>query len=222
VTLSAQTVSQMVDHVMALPEGTKLMLLAPLIEGRKGEHLFILERLRTQGYIRARIDGMVVSLDEAPDLKKNFKHTIEAVVDRVVVHPGQEQRLAESFETAANLGEGLIRVVVLDEQNNSAQEIVFSARYARIAVTASPNSNRGCFRSTTRPGPAPAATASACASFSIPRASSATPRCRCRPERSVAGTGATHFISTCWNRWRSITSLILTRRSGSSRKRLAT
>ncbi|HEX9626573.1 MAG TPA: excinuclease ABC subunit UvrA, partial [Acidiferrobacterales bacterium] len=130
VTLSAQTVSQMVDHVIALPEGTKLMLLAPLIEGRKGEHLFILERLRTQGYIRARIDGMVVSLDEAPDLKKNFKHTIEAVVDRVVVHPGQEQRLAESFETAANLGEGLIRVVVLDEQNNSAQEIVFSARYA--------------------------------------------------------------------------------------------
>jgi len=130
VTLKAQTVSQMVDHVMALPEGTKLMLLAPLIEGRKGEHLHILERLRTQGYIRARIDGVVVSLDEAPDLKKNFKHTIEAVVDRVVVHPGQEQRLAESFETAANLGEGLIRVVVLDEQNNSAQEIVFSARYA--------------------------------------------------------------------------------------------
>jgi excinuclease ABC subunit A len=130
VTLKAQTVSQMVDHVMTLPEGTKLMLLAPLIEGRKGEHLHILERLRTQGYIRARINGTVVSLDEAPDLKKNFKHTIEAVVDRVVVHPGQEQRLAESFETAANLGEGLIRVVVLDEQNNSAQEIVFSARYA--------------------------------------------------------------------------------------------
>ncbi|GAB4511345.1 MAG: excinuclease ABC subunit UvrA [Sulfuricaulis sp.] len=130
VTLSAQTVSQMVDHVMTLPEGTKLMLLAPLIEERKGEHLHILERLRTQGYIRARIDGMVISLDEAPDLKKNFKHTIEAVVDRVVVRKGQEQRLAESFETAANLGEGLIRVVVLDEQNNSTQEIVFSARYA--------------------------------------------------------------------------------------------
>ena len=130
VTLSAQTVSQMVDHVMTLSEGTKLMLLAPLIEDRKGEHLHILERLRAQGYIRARIDGVVVSLDEAPDLKKNFKHTIEAVVDRVVVRKGQEQRLAESFETAANLGEGLIRVVVLDEQNNSTQEIVFSARYA--------------------------------------------------------------------------------------------
>ncbi len=130
VTLAAQTVSQMVDHVMALPEGAKLMLLAPLIEGRKGEHLHILERLRAQGYIRARIDGLVVSLDEAPDLKKNFKHTIEAVVDRVVVQPGQEQRLAESFETAATLGEGLIRVAVLDEQNNSTQEIVFSTRYA--------------------------------------------------------------------------------------------
>ncbi len=130
VTLSAQTVSQMVDHVMALPEGTKLMLLAPLIEDRKGEHLHILERLRTQGYVRARIDGVVASLDETPELKKNFKHTIEAVVDRVVVRKGQEQRLAESFETAANLGEGLIRVAVLDEQNNNTQEIVFSARYA--------------------------------------------------------------------------------------------
>ena len=130
VTLAAQTVSQMVDHVMALPEGARLMLLAPLIEGRKGEHLHILERLRAQGYIRARIDGLVVSLDEAPELKKNFKHTIEAVVDRVVVQPGQEQRLAESFETAATLGEGLIRVAVLDEQNNSTQEIVFSTRYA--------------------------------------------------------------------------------------------
>jgi excinuclease ABC subunit A len=130
VTLSAQTVSQMVDHVMSLPEGTKLMLLAPLIEGRKGEHLHILERLRAQGYIRARIDGVVASLDEAPTLKKNFKHTIEAVVDRVVVHQGQEQRLAESFETAANLGEGLVRVAVLDEAGSGTQEIVFSARYA--------------------------------------------------------------------------------------------
>ncbi|HEU5338934.1 MAG TPA: excinuclease ABC subunit UvrA [Sulfuricaulis sp.] len=130
VTLSAQTVSQMVDHVMSLPEDTKLMLVAPLIEGRKGEHLHILERLRAQGYIRARIDGVVTSLDEAPALKKNFKHTIEVVVDRVVVRKGQEQRLAESFETAANLGEGLVRVVVLDEAGNGTQEIVFSARYA--------------------------------------------------------------------------------------------
>src|SRR3989344_8130921 len=128
--LSAQTVSQMVDHVMMLPEDTKLMLLAPMVDDRKGEHLHILDRLRTQGYIRARIDGVVVSLDEAPDLKKNFKHTIEAVVDRVVVRKGQEQRLAESFETAANLGDGIVRVLVLDEAGQSGQEIVFSSRYA--------------------------------------------------------------------------------------------
>jgi excinuclease ABC subunit A len=141
VTLAAQTVSQMVDHVMQLAEGTKLMLLAPLIEARKGEHLHILERLRAQGYVRARIDGIVVGLDEAPELKKNFKHTIEAVVDRVVVRPGQEQRLAESFETAITLGEGLVRVVALTDNSRSASEtaaensaagpeIVFSARYA--------------------------------------------------------------------------------------------
>ncbi len=130
VTLSAQTVSQMVDHVMTLPEGTKLMLLAPLIEARKGEHLHIFDRLRAQGYIRARIDGVVVSLDEAPELKKNFKHTIEAVVDRVVVRQGQKQRLAESFETAINLGEGLVRVVAFDDTDNPTEETVFSARYA--------------------------------------------------------------------------------------------
>ncbi|MHB8742847.1 MAG: excinuclease ABC subunit UvrA [Sulfuricaulis sp.] len=130
VTLSAQTVSQMVDHTMTLPEGTKLMLLAPLIEARKGEHLHIFERLRTQGYVRARIDGVVVSLDEAPELKKNIKHTVEAVVDRIVVRPGQEQRLAESFETAINLGEGLVRVVAFDDADNPTQEIVLSARYA--------------------------------------------------------------------------------------------
>jgi excinuclease ABC subunit A len=130
ITLAAQTVSQMVDHVMQRPEGTKLMLLAPLIQERKGEHAHIIERLRAQGYVRARIDGTVVGLDEAPALRKNFKHTIEAVVDRVVVRPGQEQRLAESFETAIRLGEGLVRVAVLDDENRTAEEIVFSARYA--------------------------------------------------------------------------------------------
>src|SRR3990172_2333003 len=100
-TLAAQTVSQMVDHVMALPEGTRLMLLAPVVAERKGEHVQILENLRAQGYVRARIDGKVVELDEAPALEKNMKHSIEAVVDRVVGRPDQAQRLAESFETAA-------------------------------------------------------------------------------------------------------------------------
>jgi excinuclease ABC subunit A len=130
VTLEAQTVSQMVDHVMTLGEGTRLMLLAPLVEDRKGEHVHIIEGLRAQGFVRARIDGNIVSLDEAPTLKKNFKHTIEAVVDRVVIKPGQEQRLAESFETALDTGEGLVRAVQVREDGSSGEEHMFSARYA--------------------------------------------------------------------------------------------
>jgi excinuclease ABC subunit A len=130
VTLKAQTVSQMVDHVMTCPEGTRLILLAPMVQERKGEHEHVLEGLRTQGYVRARIDGKVVSLDEAPKLKRHFKHTIEAVVDRVLVRPGQEQRLAESFETALHLADGLVRVVAMTEEEQTKQEQVFSARYA--------------------------------------------------------------------------------------------
>src|SRR5258706_760399 len=130
VTLAAQTVSQMVDHVVTLPEGAKLMLLAPLVDDRKGEHLHVLEQLRSQGYVRARIDGLVTSLDEAPELNKTLKHTIEAVVDRVVARKGQEQRLAESFETAIGLSNGLVRVVTLPEDGAKPEEIVFSARYA--------------------------------------------------------------------------------------------
>jgi excinuclease ABC subunit A len=128
--LAAQTVSQMVDHVMQLPEGTRLMVLAPLVEARKGEHAHTLERLRAQGYVRARIDGQVVGLDEVPALKKTHKHTIEAVVDRLVVRPGQQQRLAESFEHGVHLGDGFVRVALLDAEGQAAEELVFSARYA--------------------------------------------------------------------------------------------
>src|SRR5690606_15076082 len=130
VTLAAQTISQMVDHAMALPEGTKLMLLAPLVEDRKGEHANVLESLRVRGFVRARIDGRVVALDEAPALEKKLKHTIEAVVDRVVVRPGQEARLAESFETAVNLSNGFVRAVTLPEEGGRPAELLFSARYA--------------------------------------------------------------------------------------------
>ena len=129
-TLEAQAVSQMVDQVMALPEGTRIMLLAPLVAGRKGEHEHILEGLRTQVYVRARIDGIVTNLDEAPKLKRYHKHTIEVVVDRVVVRPGQEQRLAESFETALSLTAGLVRVVTASEDSQTSEERVFSARHA--------------------------------------------------------------------------------------------
>ncbi|MDX1487900.1 MAG: excinuclease ABC subunit UvrA, partial [Acidiferrobacterales bacterium] len=128
--LEAQTVSQMVDHVMSHPEGTRLMVLAPIVDGRKGEHEHVLEGLRAQGYVRARIDEKIINLDEAPKLKRFVKHTIEAVVDRLVVRPGQEQRLAESFETAIGLSDASVRVATLSEEGESLQEQVFSARFA--------------------------------------------------------------------------------------------
>ncbi|MGM0593232.1 MAG: excinuclease ABC subunit UvrA [Pseudomonadota bacterium] len=125
--LQAQTVSQMVDQVLALPEGSKLMLLAPLVQARKGEHQQALEQLRAQGFIRARIDGKVVELDQAPALELRKKHTIEAVIDRFKVRPDLKQRLADSFETALHLSDGLARVAWID---GGEEELIFSARYA--------------------------------------------------------------------------------------------
>jgi excinuclease ABC subunit A len=125
--LNAQTVSQMVDQVMALSEGSRLMLLAPVVKDRKGEHLELLEGLRGQGFIRARIDGEVIELDSAPDLDLRRKHDIEVVVDRLKVREGIELRLAESFETALALADGLATVRALDDE---ALELVFSAKFA--------------------------------------------------------------------------------------------
>ncbi len=123
--LDAQTVSQMVDQVLALPEGTRIMLLAPLIRVRKGEYARLFESLRTQGFIRARIDGAVVELDGLAPLDPKRAHSIEVVVDRLRVRADQAQRLAESFETALALGDEVARVVGLDD---NAVEQVFSAR----------------------------------------------------------------------------------------------
>ena len=127
--LRAQTISQMVDQVMAMDDGERLLLLAPMIQERKGEHTQVIEQLRAQGFIRARIDGVVIELDSAPELIKNNKHTIEAVVDRLVVKDGIEQRLAESFETALDLSDGLVHVLTQPREGAAAQ-YVFSARYA--------------------------------------------------------------------------------------------
>jgi excinuclease ABC subunit A len=125
--LKAQTVSQMVDQVMDMPEGTKLMLLAPVVKDRKGEHLHLFESLRRQGFIRARIDGLVCDLDEAPKLNKKQKHTIEVVVDRFKVKNDIALRLAESFETALNLAEGLAIISYMD---GDASDHLFSAKFA--------------------------------------------------------------------------------------------
>jgi excinuclease ABC subunit A len=103
--LKAQTISQMVDQIMELGETTRIMLLAPVVKERKGEHQLLLDQLRGQGFVRVRIDNTVITLDEAPLLKKNIKHTIEVVVDRIVVRDDQRQRLAESLETTLTLAE---------------------------------------------------------------------------------------------------------------------
>lgn len=126
--LEAQTVSQMVDQVMELPEGTAIMLLAPVIQERKGEHLHVFEQLRADGFVRARIDGIVVDLDEAPSLDKLKKHTIEVVVDRLKIRPDIQLRLAESFETALRHSNGIALVTFMDDKSRSDQ--IFSARYA--------------------------------------------------------------------------------------------
>jgi excinuclease ABC subunit A len=125
--LKAQTVSQMVDQVMELPEGTKLMLLAPVVKDRKGEHLHLFETLRRQGFIRARIDGIVCDLDEAPTLNKKQKHTVEVVIDRFKVKGDIALRLAESFETALTLAEGLVVISYMEDEQ---PDQLFSAKFA--------------------------------------------------------------------------------------------
>jgi excinuclease ABC subunit A len=132
--LEAQTISQMVDHVLGLPEGTRLMLLAPMVRNRKGEHLQLIDELRAQGFVRARVDGVVYELDEVPPLELRRKHSIEVVVDRIRVREDLKQRLAESFETAITLTEGLAIISPMHDESGEVEkaleEKLFSARYA--------------------------------------------------------------------------------------------
>lgn len=125
--LEAQTVSQMVDSVLELPEGERLMLLAPVVRERKGEHLHIFEELRAGGFVRARINGIVTELDDTPALEKNKKHTIEVVVDRIKVRDDIKIRMAESFETALQLTDGLAAVSFMD---GGQDDILFSSLFA--------------------------------------------------------------------------------------------
>ena len=125
--LAAQTVSQMVDAVLAMKEGERMMLLAPVVQDRKGEHKDILENLRAQGFVRARVNGHVIELDSPPELELRKKHTIEDVVDRFKVRPDIQQRLAESFETALKMSDGIAHVALLDDDDN---ESLFSSRFS--------------------------------------------------------------------------------------------
>ena len=128
VPLTAQTISQMVDKVLSLPEESKMMLLAPVVKNRKGEHVKLLDSLAAQGYIRARVDGEICDLSDPPELALQKKHTIEVVVDRFKVRSDLATRLAESFETALELSGGT--AVVADMDDPKTEELVFSANFA--------------------------------------------------------------------------------------------
>lgn len=123
--ISSQTVQQMVDRIMEYPERTKMQLLAPVVSGRKGEHIKVLEKLKKEGFVRIRVDKEMREVTEDIKLEKNKKHTIEVVVDRVIVKPGIETRLSDSLETALNLGEGKVVVDVMGEE-----ELIFSENHA--------------------------------------------------------------------------------------------
>ncbi len=125
--LEAQTVSQMVDQVLALPEDSKILVLAPMISDRKGEHLHIFQELKSQGFIRVRVDGLVVDLDEVPALDKKKKHSIDAVVDRLKVNDTQRLRLAESIETGLTLSDGQIIIRSMDD---AFEPLMFSSKFA--------------------------------------------------------------------------------------------
>ena len=125
--IKKQSVDQMVDQIMALPERTRIQLLAPVVKGRKGEHVKVLEQARKSGYVRVKIDGNLYELSEDIKLEKNIKHLIEIVVDRLVVKPGIERRLADSIETVLNLAEGLLVVETVGE---NSEIMTFSSSYA--------------------------------------------------------------------------------------------
>ena len=125
--ITQQTVDQMVDNIMSLPERSKLLIMAQIIRGKKGEHKKVLEQIRKEGYVRVRIDGEVIDINEEINLEKNKKHTIEVVIDRLIVREGIEQRLADSLETALDIGEGIVYVQVVD-----GELLMFSQNFACI------------------------------------------------------------------------------------------
>lgn len=123
--ISSQTIEQMVDRIMEYPERTKLQVLAPIVSGRKGTHVKVLEDIKKQGFVRVRVDGEMLDLSDEIELEKNKKHTIEVVVDRIVVKEGVTARLADSLETALGLGEGKVIIDVIGEE-----ELLFSEHHA--------------------------------------------------------------------------------------------
>ncbi len=196
--LAAQSVAQMVDHVLALAEDTRLMILAPVVAGRKGEQHDLLDELRAQGFTRVRIDGKVCELDAAPRLAKNQKHTVEVVIDRLKVRSEVKQRLAESFETALRHADGRAIAVEMD----GGREHLFSARFACPTCSYSLAELEPRLFSFNNPmGACPACDGLGSVEFFDPRRVVAHPNLSLASGApSRAGTGATSSISPCWAR----------------------
>ncbi|MCT4606860.1 MAG: excinuclease ABC subunit UvrA, partial [Marinisporobacter sp.] len=123
--ISQQTVDQIVDKIMDLPERTKIQILAPVVRGRKGEHIKVLERIKKEGYVRVKVDGEIREITEEIKLEKNKKHTIEVVIDRIIVKEGIENRLSDSIETTLSLSEGLVIVSLID-----GEDLTFSTKFS--------------------------------------------------------------------------------------------
>jgi excinuclease ABC subunit A len=153
--LAAQSVSQMVDHVLQLPQDTRLMILAPLVVGRKGEQANLFDELRAQGFARLRIDGDVHEIDDLPRLKKNTKHTVEVVVDRLKVRPEVKQRLAESFETALRHADGRVIALQLAAEPPLTPDPSTEGSVARRSLTPSPSPGASDSRRSLTPSPSP-------------------------------------------------------------------
>ena len=201
--IESQTVSQMVDRILALPEGTRLYLLAPVVRGRKGEYRKELAEFMKKGFQRVKIDGAFYEIADAPALDKKFTHDIDVVVDRIVVRPDIAARLADSLEQALKLADGLAVAEFAETtpgrrrnhqqgqpaaQPDRAERLTFSEKFA-CPVPASPSrrSSRGCSRSTIRSAPARNAAGSASSSISTPISSSPTRSARCAKAPSRRG-----------------------------------
>jgi excinuclease UvrABC ATPase subunit len=181
--LAAQSVSQMVDAVLAMPEGTKLMIMAPVVANRKGEHVDLFEQMQAQGFVRFRVqsgthDAKIYEVDDLPKLKKTEKHTIDVVIDRVKVSAEIKQRLAESFETALRLADGRAVAFEMDAAPSMCIRTSLPAPPAAIRCR---SWNRACSRSITRWAPARSATAWAISNSSTRNASWPSPTCRWPP-----------------------------------------
>ena len=183
--IEAQTVSQMVDRVMAMPEGTRLLLLAPVVRDRKGEYRKELAELQRRGFTRVKVDGTLYEIGEVPALNRKIKHEIEAVVDRIVVRDGIAPRLADSFETALALSDG----VVYAENADSGERTVFSSRFACPVSRLHDRGDRAAAvqLQLARTAPARPATGWAWRASSIPRWWCRTSGCRWRTARSCRG-----------------------------------